>query len=413
LTGFAGFPHALSTWFFMQMTIFLIFPVFKLWAVVTKKFFLKSGILTNCWHFGGVVCYIAFQATFIVFFTKMIISVPLGQASGVASLMELVRFMMKSHAFVRTNVPRVLRKVKVDDSDYDSEESKKSSDSSIGTSSVNDKQQMPTIGQFLYFLFAPTLVYRDEYPRSKYVRWGFVTKCFTEVGFVIFIMSFISERFMFPAYNQFGSQFYEVGVSELLGSVFNSMLPSLLCLVCGFYCILHSWMNAFAEMLKFSDRQFYRDWWNASNFSAYYRTWNGIVHDWLYVYVYKDIYYHVCRRNQLVSQLLVFTLSAIFHEFIMTFTFRCFYPILFVMFQGAGVALIFVTKKESKSIGNIIMWLSLAMGMGILMSAYHMEFYARRNCEFDQSNLKNFFIPISWSCNGLKFSDNWEIKMQA
>lgn len=71
----------------------------------------------------------------------------------------------------------------------------------------------------------------------------------------------------------------------------------------------------------------------------------------------------------------------------------------------------FVTKKGQSAIGNIFMWLGLAMGMGILLSLYHMEYYARKNCDYDKSDMINYFIPISWTCNGLKFSDNWEIKV--
>jgi hypothetical protein len=31
-----------------------------------------------------------------------------------------------------------------------------------------------------------------------------------------------------------------------------------------------------------------QDWWNSTSFANYYRTWNIVVHDWLYTYVYKD-----------------------------------------------------------------------------------------------------------------------------
>lgn len=169
--------------------------------------------------------------------------------------------------------------------------------------------------------------------------------------------------------------------------------------------------NAFAEMLRFADRGFYSDWWNSTNFSVYYRTWNIIVHDWLYLYVYKDLYEYVTGRNRVLSQLLVFSLSAVFHEFILGFTFQFFFPVLFILFQGAGVVLIFITKKEHKSFGNIFMWLSLALGMGVLLSLFHMEFYSRRNCAYDKSDPWNYFIPVSLNCNGLKFSDNWQIKI--
>lgn len=414
ITGFGGFNYALMIWGAMQLTIFALFPAFKCWSIITKKFFMKSGFLTTLWHALGVASVIAYQAGFVVIFTKAVVHFDMAQASSVAVLMELVRFMMKSYAFIRTNVPRVLNsknKLKVDDIGWDTPTSDKNNKlPANGSPRVNDKRLFPSFGQYAYFLFAPTLVYRDEYPRTKQIRWKVVAKNYMEVVAVIFIFSLISERIMYPVYNQFGSQFYEVGVKELLASVFNSMLPGLLCFLCGFYCVLHSWMNAAAEMLRFSDRKFYSDWWNSSNFSVYYRTWNVIVHDWLYLYVYKDLYEYVTGRNRVLSQLLVFSLSAIFHEYILGFTFKFCYPILFVLFQGAGVVLIFLTKREHKAFGNIFMWLSLAMGMGLLLSLYHMEYYARKNCEYDKSDILNYFIPISWTCNGLKFSDNWEIK---
>lgn len=417
ITGFGGFDYAVCIWTVMQLTTLGIYPVFKAWSLITKKFFMKSGTMTTLWHILGVASIIIYQTSFIIFFTKAVVYFDMAQASSVAVLMELTRFMMKSHAFIRTNVPRVLNsknKHKVDDIGWDSPSPpspKNNKLSTNGSASVNDKRLFPSFGQYVYFLFAPTLVYRDEYPRTKQIRGRFVAKNFGEVTAVIFIYSLISERIMSPVFNQFGSKFYETGVKELLASVFNSMLPGLLCFLCGFYCILHSWMNAWAELLRFADRKFYSDWWNSSNFSVYYRTWNIIVHDWLYLYVYKDLYEYVTGRNTVLSQLMVFSLSAIFHEYVLGFTFKFCYPILFIMFQGAGVILVFITKKEHKAFGNIFMWLALAIGMGLILSLYHMEVYARKNCDYDRDDLMNYFVPISWSCNGLKFSENWEIKI--
>lgn len=41
-------------------------------------------------------------------------------------------------------------------------------------------------------------------------------------------------------------------------SVFSCMLPATMILVLGFFAILHSWLNAFAEMTRFADRMFYK-----------------------------------------------------------------------------------------------------------------------------------------------------------
>lgn len=56
---------------------------------------------------------------------------------------------MKNHAFIRSNVPIVLAgKLKKEDETY-----------------KNAASSVPSFGTYVYFLFAPTLVYRNIYPR--------------------------------------------------------------------------------------------------------------------------------------------------------------------------------------------------------------------------------------------------------
>ncbi|KAG5671370.1 hypothetical protein PVAND_001571 [Polypedilum vanderplanki] len=408
IKGFSGFQNAIKIWICMQFSIFCIYPAFFIWTKATRKFFLLNGPFIAIWNLLGVLSVIAYQVAFISFSTKAVLDYKLGPAASMALLMEVVRFMMKSHAFIRSSVPRAFKKKPL------KKEVKSSDDSELEYDNDNSKikinQSLPTFRQFSYFLFAPTLVYRDNYPRTQQIRWHFVLKCFLEVLSLLFILSFLFERTMQPTYSTFGSKFYEIGVKELTTSVFNSMLPGLLCFLCGFYGLLHAWQNAFAELLRFADRMFYLDWWNATNFSVYYRTWNSIVHDWLYLYVYKDLYEHIFKRNRQICQFLVFSISAIFHEYILGFTFRFFYPVLFIEFQGIGVILFFLMRKDMKSLGNFLMWMSLAIGTGLLLSLYHMEYYARENCEYDKEKIINYFIPISWSCNGLKYNKNWKLQ---
>jgi diacylglycerol O-acyltransferase-1 len=48
-----------------------------------------------------------------------------------------------------------------------------------------------------------------------------------------------------------------------------------------FYSYFHLFFNLLAELVKFGDRVFYKDWWNSSNVSSYWRLWNLPVHYWL------------------------------------------------------------------------------------------------------------------------------------
>lgn len=121
-----------------------------------------------------------------------------------------------------------------------------------------------------------------------------------------------------------------------------------------------------------------------------------MVHDWLYVYIYKDFYENVFVGNKLASKLTVFFISAVFHEYIISFTLRFFLPILFCQFFILGVLLTFINKETSA--GNIFLWFSLELGFGIFLSLYSIELNARANCQLENT-FSNYFIPTFLKCN--------------
>ncbi|GAB1860880.1 Sterol O-acyltransferase 2 [Camponotus japonicus] len=79
---------------------------------------------------------------------------------------------MKNHAFVRSVTSRFL---------------------SYKPHNDVSPPNVPRFSHYLYFLFAPTIIYRDEYPRTKKIRWMFVVQHFAEVVLVIFYYTFILE----------------------------------------------------------------------------------------------------------------------------------------------------------------------------------------------------------------------------
>ena len=48
-----------------------------------------------------------------------------------------------------------------------------------------------------------------------------------------------------------------------------------------FYLFFHLWLNLLAELTRFGDRLFYKDWWNSRNISGYWKNWNLPVHHWM------------------------------------------------------------------------------------------------------------------------------------
>lgn len=48
---------------------------------------------------------------------------------------------------------------------------------------------------------------------------------------------------------------------------------NLLVWLMGFYAFFHLFLNILGELLKFGDRLFYMDFWNATSIDHFWRTW--------------------------------------------------------------------------------------------------------------------------------------------
>ncbi|KAK4881095.1 hypothetical protein RN001_004414 [Aquatica leii] len=369
---FANIRSALYIWIGMFLSTCCTYVIFSLWATVRTQLFPKS-LQQRLWDKMFVVLYINYILMFVYLFTTSIISYNLTISESTAMLCEITRLIMKTHAFIRSNAPAVLN--------YKPH--------------AENELYYPEFSNFLYFLFVPTLIYKDNYPRTKSIHWKYVAKCFFEVLGCIFYISFIIERFLSVDFQNIGLK--PICWKEVVLAILGNGMAGILVLLTTFYAVLHSWMNGVAEMLKFGDRMFYKDWWTSSTYGRYYRTWNVIVHDWLYTYVYKDMYEVVVPKNKSIAKLMVFFFSAIVHEYILGFAFRFCLPILFILFFGFGVVLYFFSPNN-KWFGNVFVWYGLALGMGIGISFYTMEFYMRLNCPIEQKSVINYFIPRLFTC---------------
>ncbi|XP_076670115.1 sterol O-acyltransferase 1 [Andrena cerasifolii] len=368
--GFSKLPIVLSVWSLMKCSTLAVYTSFCFWASRRLGFSPKS-LAIKIWDYSWLVTIILYQIMFIALPMKTVITENLPVGSSLIILMEQMRFVMKTHAFIRSEAPRFL--------------------------SHKPHTDMPIpkpadFSKYLYFLFAPTLIYQDNYPRTRKIRWNIVLVNFAEVLTVLLFVATIYERMIEPSFVDFGKQPVEFGMLAL--NILDSIMPGILLFVCGFYLLLHSWMNAFAELLRFADKMFYKDWWNSVCFSDYFRTWNIVVHDWLYTYIYKDMYEIVVPRNKPLATCMVFAISSIFHEYLLCVAFRFFFPVMLLLFGGIGLIAVFVLK----SAGNVFLWFSLCLGSGVLTSLYCMEHFARINCPPARDDFLDLVLPRIWTC---------------
>jgi sterol O-acyltransferase len=108
------------------------------------------------------------------------------------------------------------------------------------------------------------------YLRTSRIKWRNVFANFAQVLGCILYTYYIFERFCIPVFKHLNKE--HLNVKMFVFSLLNCTLPGTLLLLVAFYAFLHCWLNAFAEMMRFADRMFYKDWWNSTNFSNYYRT---------------------------------------------------------------------------------------------------------------------------------------------
>ncbi|XP_017874979.1 PREDICTED: sterol O-acyltransferase 1 [Drosophila arizonae] len=379
-TGLKRLHWVLGAWLLEHVFVLALYYAFQGWALVRLKLQTHKS-LQRFWSHSCLILYMSAQFAFGYVSTSLCLKFQLPFISACVLLLESTRLLMKMHAYVRYNAARVVQgKQKTDD----------------GGELKDGRPYLPPLRCYVYFLFAPTLIYRDTYPRTKQIRWKFALARLMEVVAIAFFYASIHERHIREYFGQFGKE--PLGPSQVIVKVFGMMLPSAVILLCGFYMILHSWLNFTAELLRFGDRMFYKDWWTSHTYDGYYRNWNVVVHDWLYEYVYRDLYTYVFKGSKVVASLLVFMISALVHEQVLGFGLQLFFPVMFMFFGVLGVALVFLMRSAPKTLGNICVWFTLIIGNGIMISLYSMEYYAKRNCDLRYERWTDYITPAIWRC---------------
>ncbi|XP_050326015.1 sterol O-acyltransferase 1 [Bactrocera neohumeralis] len=381
--------YVFGIWLLEHTVVFLLYYAFKMWTNVRVKL-ARQPALQSFWSHSCLITYISSQLLFGYVASALCLKLDLTFITASILLLESTRLLMKMHSFVRTNAGRVLAgKLKTDALSGDVDD-------------IYDVQQsaqaihLPSFSSYLYFLFAPTLIYRDSYPRTTHIRWKFALARFMEVVGVAFFYSYIFERHIRVQFENIGNE--ELSLRTLVIKLHSMVMPNNIIFLCGFYLILHSWLNFTSELLRFGDRMFYKDWWTSSTYDEYFRNWNVVVHDWLYEYIYKDSYNHLFKGAKLPAMLMVFYTSALVHEHIIGFALKLFFPVMFCFFGGFSVGLLFLFRNASKRVGNFVVWFTLIFGNGLLFSLYSIEYYARQNCPRTYESWTDYFVPTVWTC---------------
>lgn len=244
-------------------------------------------------------------------------------------------------------------------------------------------------GQFIYFILAPTLVFQYEYPRNTNIRWSFVARRIIEITFLGSLLMIIGERWIAPIIDTDPvsvNQFSDHPMSVLL-KLLKLALPNHVAWVTCFYLLFHSLFNLTGELLRFADRCFYLDWWNAGSPAEFWRKWNVPVHRFAHKHLYKPLCPYV---GPLFAGYVVFFVSALAHEYVASVSLRVpgSYMFIGMMVQPVlGQIMRMCLQGEPRDsrrkwTGNLLLWVAVIFGQPITAMMYVNDYrYSHRLTE--------------------------------
>ncbi|XP_072534854.1 diacylglycerol O-acyltransferase 1b [Salminus brasiliensis] len=230
-----------------------------------------------------------------------------------------------------------------------------------------------------YFVFAPTLCYELNFPRSPSVRMSFLLRRLFEMLILTQLLVGLTQQWMVPIIQSSMKPLQEMDYSRMIERLLRLAVPNHLLWLIFFYSFFHSSMNFVAELLRFGDREFYRDWWNSETVTYFWQNWNIPVHKWCIRHFYKPL----LRKgaSKLVSQSAVFFASAFFHEYLVSVPLRMFRLWAFMGMMAQLPLAWFVGRFLRGNYGNAAVWLSLIIGQPIAVLMYVHDYYVIHHLE--------------------------------
>eukprot|EP00730_Choanoeca_flexa_P016397 TRINITY_DN7729_c0_g1_i2.p1 TRINITY_DN7729_c0_g1~~TRINITY_DN7729_c0_g1_i2.p1 ORF type:complete len:513 (+),score=81.15 TRINITY_DN7729_c0_g1_i2:50-1540(+) len=236
----------------------------------------------------------------------------------------------------------------------------------------------------VYFMMAPTLCYELNFPRNDRIRWRFLVRRMAEVVLMLFFVTSFEQQWVQPTLTNTFKDSTHVPLSYLIDRTLKLSLPNNIIWLCLFYMFFHAGLNVLGELLRFADRQFYRDWWNSTTITYFWKNWNIPVHKWAVRHVYRPIV--SAGYSKFTAQLAVFFISAVFHELLISVP-LCMFRLWAFTAMAMQVPMAIITDKYLKGTqyGNVVVWASLFFGQPAAIMLYVQAYLAQNQLNLSEA----------------------------
>ncbi|XP_064467435.1 diacylglycerol O-acyltransferase 1-like [Ornithodoros turicata] len=232
------------------------------------------------------------------------------------------------------------------------------------------------LNDIYYFVFVPTLCYELNFPRSARIRKRFLFRRFLESLLLLQLILALAQQWIVPIMKNSLKPFQEMNFPAMLERLLKLAVPNILIWLVMFYWFFHSTLNTLAELMRFADREFYRDWWNAETVQYFWQNWNIPVHRWCLRHLYKPLI--AMGMSKQLACIHVFLLSAFFHEYLVSVPLKMFRVWAFSGMLAQVPFAFFIDsclQNRYRNLGNMAVWMSLMIGQPLAILMYYHDYY--------------------------------------
>ena len=237
-----------------------------------------------------------------------------------------------------------------------------------------------TLGNFLYYLVIPSLVYQVNPPRSNGIRWNVIVEKTFSAIIGLLLIYVIFEHWIL-------SVLFELETMNIWEAILELLFPFTMTYILLFYFVFEVLCTWFSEISSYGIRSFYEDWWNSTTFDQFARKWNRPVHLFLYHHIYEEIIL-VYKLRKSYASAFTFFFSSCLHEFALSVISRRI-RLYFFFIQMLQVPLIYLGRmsfsKRHPLLSNLLFLASIMIGPPLLCLLYCREYFITENwrTEFD------------------------------
>ncbi|PAA48745.1 hypothetical protein BOX15_Mlig000493g7, partial [Macrostomum lignano] len=232
-----------------------------------------------------------------------------------------------------------------------------------------------TLGNLYYFMMTPTLCYELNFPRLMRIRKRFLVKRCLELVFLPQVMAGLTQQWIIPILNNSVKPLQASEWPVVLERLLKLAIPNHLIWLIFFYVFFHSALNVAGELTLFGDRNFYKDWWNSESVTEFWTLWNVPVHRFAKRHIFTPLI-HRWGFNKLLASVVVFAVSAFFHELLVSVPLRMFRLWAFLaMIMQVPFAMFVSRVLRGGQLGNMAVWLSLIIGQPLAIIMYFHDYY--------------------------------------